>query len=42
MVVFPVIALIALASALILLNLVASRWGFDSRDGNDWADHPRV
>ena len=41
MVVFPVIALIALVSALILLDVAAARWGFDSRDGNDWADHPR-
>jgi hypothetical protein len=42
MVVFPVIALIALVSALILLDLAAGRWGFDSRDGNDWTDHTRV
>ncbi len=42
MVVFPVIAAIALVSALILLNLAVVRYGFDSRDSNDWADHRRV
>jgi hypothetical protein len=42
MMVFPVVAVIALVSALILLDLAAARWGFDSRDGNDWADRPRV
>ncbi|MGH2785441.1 MAG: hypothetical protein ACRDJ1_09265 [Actinomycetota bacterium] len=39
--VFPVIALVALASALILLNVAVARFGYDSRDGDDWVNHRR-
>ena len=40
--VVPVLGLLALLAALILLGLAAARYGCDSRDGNDWLNHPRV
>ena len=40
--VVPVLGLLAFLASLILLGLAAARYGVDSRDGNDWADHPRV
>ena len=34
-------ALIALIAAFVLLDVAVARFGKDSRDGNDWADHSR-
>jgi hypothetical protein len=36
-----VTVLIVLVGALILLNVAVLRFGVDSRDGNDWAEHRR-
>ena len=35
------IALIALVAALIFLNVAVARFGYDSRDGDDWVNHRR-
>lgn len=35
-------ALIIVFAAFVLLNAAALIFGVDSRDGNDWSDHPRL
>ncbi len=34
--------LIVLVAAFVLLNAAAYIFGADSRDGNDWSEHPRL
>jgi hypothetical protein len=37
-----VTVLLVFVGALILLNVAILRFGVDSRDGNDWAEHRRA